>query len=187
MLLESFVKTYGYWALLIGTFLEGETILIIGGITAHLGYLDLPKVMMIAFIGSFTGDQVYFCIGRLKGRNLIEKHPRWQSRVDKVHLLLRRYHDVIMIGFRFIYGMRIMTPFVLGMSKNIKTLRFVVFNALGAMIWAVVISWGGYLFGYAIENVIKDVRRYQLEVMLVVASGGLILWGIHAFKERKRK
>ena len=69
MSLEIFVKTYGYWALLVGTFFEGETILIIGGITAHLGYLELPIVILIAFIGSFSGDQLYFFIGRMKGRN----------------------------------------------------------------------------------------------------------------------
>jgi len=187
MVLESLVKTYGYWALLVGTFFEGETILIIGGITAHLGYLDLPKVMMIAFIGSFTGDQVYFFIGRLKGRDLVTRHPKWQTRVDKIHRLLKRYHDFIMFGFRFIYGMRIMTPFVFGMSRNIKTLRFVVFNALGAVVWSIVISGGGYLFGYAIGGVIKDIRHYQLEVILVVSAVGIILWGVHAVRERRRK
>ena len=58
--LEYLILTYGYAALLIGTFFEGETILIIGGLTAHLGYLQLPLVMVIAFIGSFSGDQVFF-------------------------------------------------------------------------------------------------------------------------------
>ena len=71
IVLRSFVEAYGYYALLAGTFLEGETILLIGGLVAHLGYLDLPVVMLVAFIGSFSGDQLYFCIGRLKGRELL--------------------------------------------------------------------------------------------------------------------
>ncbi len=108
--LEYLIRIYGYWALLVGTFLEGETILMIGGLTAQLGYLDLPLVMVIAFIGSFSGDQAYFYIGRFKGKDLLSKHPKWHSRVDKVHKLLHRYHDLIMLTFRFVYGIRIMTP-----------------------------------------------------------------------------
>ncbi len=185
MSLEIFVKTYGYWALLVGTFLEGETILIIGGITAHLGYLGLPIVILIAFIGSFSGDQLYFFIGRMKGRNLLAKHLKWQNRVDKVHQLLERYHDLIMLGFRFVYGMRIMTPFVIGMSKSIKTSRFVILNAIGAMIWSVVISAGGYLFGYALESVIKDIKHYELEVIMIISAVGIILWIIHKYRENR--
>jgi len=185
MSLETFVETYGYWALLVGTFLEGETILIIGGLTAHLGYLELPIVMFIAFIGSFSGDQLYFFIGRTKGRDLLAKHVKWQNRVHKVHQLLERYHDLIMLGFRFVYGMRIMTPFVIGMSKSIKTSRFVILNAIGAMIWSVVISAGGYLFGYALKSVIKDVKRYELAVITIISAVGIILWIIHKYRENK--
>lgn len=122
--LESLVRTYGYWALLAGTFLEGETILIIGGLLAKLGLLKLSTVMVIAFIGSFSGDQVYFYIGRFKGRELLKKHHKWEKRVDKIHKILERYHDLIMLGFRFVYGMRIMTPFVFGMSKQVRRYGF---------------------------------------------------------------
>lgn len=183
--LEHLIREYGYWALLVGTFFEGETILIIGGITAHLGYLELPRVMAVAFIGSFSGDQFYFCVGRLRGRDLLSKHPRWQSRAEKVHRLLHRYHDLIMLGFRFVYGIRIMTPIVLGINHRVKTSRFVVLNAIGAVIWSVVISAGGYLFGYALEGFIKDIKRYELEIILTVLMVGIILWAVHRYREKK--
>src|SRR5208283_2606218 len=134
-IIRSLVETYGYYALLAGTFLEGETILLIGGLAAHLGYLDLPVVMLAAFIGSFSGDQTYFCIGRLKGRELLSRYHIWENRVDKVHRLMTKYHDLIMVGFRFVYGIRILTPVVLGMDKSVGTGRFFVFNAIGALIW----------------------------------------------------
>jgi membrane protein DedA with SNARE-associated domain len=50
--LESIIETYGYWALLVGTFFEGETVLVLGGFAAHRGYLTLPWVILAAFIGS---------------------------------------------------------------------------------------------------------------------------------------
>lgn len=185
-LLESIVKTYGYWALLVGTFLEGETILMLGGITAHLGYLKLPIVMIVAFIGSFSGDQLYFFLGRKKGKELLSRHPKWGKRADRAHKLLEKYHDLIMLGFRFVYGTRIMIPIVLGMSKNIKTSRFVVFNAIGAMIWSVVISAGGYLFGHALESFIKDIKHYELEVIVAISVAGILLWIIHKYRMNRK-
>lgn len=185
--LEYLIRTYGYAALLVGTFFEGETILIIGGITANLGYLALPWVMVVAFIGSFSGDQLYFFIGRLRGKGLLLKHPKWQKHVEEVHRLLERYHDLIMLGFRFVYGIRIMTPFVLGMNHKIKTGRFIVFNAIGAVIWSVAVSAGGYLFGHALEGVLKNVKHYQLVVILTVAIVGVLLWLLHRYRENRQK
>ena len=183
--LEYLVRTYGYWALLAGTFLEGETILIIGGLLAKLGLLKLSTVMGIAFIGSFSGDQVYFYIGRFKGRELLKKHHKWEKRVDKIHKILERYHDLIMLGFRFVYGMRIMTPFVLGMSKQIKAIRFSILNAMGAVLWAVAISAGGYFFGYALEGFIKDVKKYEIHAVLAIFVIGAALWIVHKCIEKR--
>jgi len=183
--LEYLVRTYGYWALLAGTFLEGETILIIGGLLAKLGLLKLSTVMVIAFIGSFSGDQVYFYIGRFKGRELLKKHHKWEKRVDKIHKILERYHDLIMLGFRFVYGMRIMTPFVLGMSKQIKAIRFSILNAMGAVLWSVTISAGGYFFGYALEGFIKDVKKYEIHAVLAIFVIGAALWIVHKCIEKR--
>src|SRR5208283_2556312 len=184
-ILRSFVETYGYYALLAGTFLEGETILLIGGLVARLGYLDLRAVMLVAFIGSFSGDQIYFCIGRLKGRELLARHNKWETRVDKVHCLMARYHDLIMVGFRFVYGIRILTPIVLGMNKDVKALRFFALNAIGATIWSLVISSAGYFFGYALEELIRTVKHYEIIVLFVIGGTGIALWAARRFIQKK--
>lgn len=64
MTIADFLSHYGYLALLIGTFLEGETILVLGGLAAHQGYLDLAGVILAAFAGSLMGDQFFFLLGR---------------------------------------------------------------------------------------------------------------------------
>ncbi|MBF0558141.1 MAG: DedA family protein [Nitrospirae bacterium] len=184
-ILRSLVETYGYYALLAGTFIEGETILLIGGLVAHLGYLDLPVVMLVAFIGSFSGDQLYFCIGRLKGRELLSRYHHWEKRVDKVHCLMARYHDLIMVGFRFVYGIRILTPIVLGMNNEVKTGRFLVFNAIGAVIWSVSIALAGYFFGYALEKLIRAVKHYEIAVLFAIAGIATVFW-IARHLRRKR-
>jgi membrane protein DedA with SNARE-associated domain len=73
-------------------------------------------VISIAFLGTFAGDQLDFQIGRLKGTTLLQKIPRWQARMRKVNSLLVRYRHGIILGFRFLYGIRTITPFILGMT-----------------------------------------------------------------------
>ena len=58
MSLQQLITDYGYLAILMGTFLEGETILILGGFASHRGYLELPWVVVSAFIGTLAGDQL---------------------------------------------------------------------------------------------------------------------------------
>lgn len=176
---------YGYWTLLIGTFLEGETILMLGGLSAKLGLLDLRLVMLTAFIGSVSGDQLYFHIGRFKGKELVPRHPKWKRRIDRVHRMIERYHDLIMLGFRFVYGIRILTPFVIGMNRKNSAVRFSILNAIGGMIWSMTVSAGGYFFGYALEIILNDIKKFELYIIIGVAVFGTALWFFHKIREAK--
>jgi len=175
MTLESFVITYGYPALLTGALLEGETVVIIAGIMAHSGYLQLPWVIGVAFFGAFCADQFFFQVGKRKGKLFLEKRPHWEPRVDRVRRFLVGYQVIAVLGYRFIYGMRTITPVVIGAS-DFSTRRFVFLNLCSTFLWAVAVSTAGYFFGNVIETLLHDFRRYELAVMLVVAAVGGGIW-----------
>jgi membrane protein DedA with SNARE-associated domain len=182
--LEALVGSYGYLALLVGTFLEGETILVLGGVAAKLGYLELPWVIACAFAGTFCGDQLFFFLGRYKGAAILERRPAWQGPVERVHDKLVRHQVAVILGFRFLYGLRNVTPFVIGMSP-IATSRFFVLNLLGASIWAGIIGCLGFLFGHGLEVVLGDIRKYEMVVMLAVVVAGAGLWLFHVLRRRR--
>jgi membrane protein DedA with SNARE-associated domain len=183
MTLESILENYGYIAILIGTFLEGETILILGGITAKLGYLQLYGVILAGFAGTFFGDQMYFFLGRYKGHAYLGKRPQWHNRSMKVFTLLQRHETWLILGFRFLYGMRTITPFIIGMSQ-VSTPKYITLNAIGASIWAIVIAMAGYLFGHALDLMIGDIKQYELELLGLVAIAGLLIWAYKRIRER---
>ena len=185
-MLEHFIETYGYLALLIGTFLEGETILIIGGFAAHRGSLSLPLVIFTAFIGTLAGDQLFFFIGRIKGNAFLDKKPLWKPSIEKVHNLLEGYQTLLILGFRFLYGLRTVTPFVIGMSR-IHTARFIVLNMFGAFVWAVVIGAAGYLFGTAFEVLLGNIKHLEAELMGIIGIAGLVVWAVHHLRKKHRK
>lgn len=180
MSLEYLISHYGYAAIAIGTLLEGETILIIGGFSAHRGYLNLQGVIVFAFLGTFCGDQFFYYLGRIKGRTWLDNKPHWKPNIDKVFSLLNRHQIIFVIGFRFLYGLRTISPFVIGTS-GIQPLQFFVLNLIGALLWASIIGSLGYLFGQAIEAIIGDIKKYELWLFLFLALAGTSIWLIHRY------
>lgn len=175
-MLETLILKYGYALIAAGTFLEGETVLVIGGYLAHAGYLNLTWVMIAAFAGSFTGDQLFFYIGRKKGIGFLEKRKTWHARVSRVRTLFDRHRNAVILGFRFVYGMRTVTPFLLG-TLGVSPLKFLLLNALGAALWTVCIGLLGYFLGHAVSMVIAEAHRYELYGALLIAAVAAVAWG----------
>ncbi len=185
MTIETLVAQYGYLVLLVGTFFEGETILVAAGFAAHQGYLKLPWVILAAFIGSLSGDQFYFFVGRLRGRSFLQKRSLWQAQSGRVQHLLDRYGTWIIVGFRFMYGLRTVTPFVIGLS-DITVRRFFVLNAVGALIWALVIGSCGFLFGAVLEAVLENIRKIEHWIALGILGVGTVVWVIYFVRKKHR-
>lgn len=184
MNLELLIQQYGYVAIAVGTFFEGETVLVLGGLAAQLGYLELPWVVASAFSGTVCGDQLYFFIGRYRGRGMLVNRPHWQRRAQRIFTILHRHQNLLLLGFRFLYGVRTVTPFVVGMSE-VNTLRFVVLNMISAAVWAVAVGSLGYVFGSAIRAVIGDIKQYELTILLSIAAAAAVAWAFTTWQRRR--
>jgi membrane protein DedA with SNARE-associated domain len=183
---EQLITSYGYLALFFGTFFEGETVLILGGFLAHRGYLELPWVVIWAFLGTLAGDQLYFYIGRWKGVGFIDSRSRWKSKTARVFKLLHKYQTILIIGFRFFYGIRTVTPFIIGAS-GISPLRYMILNFIGAGLWAVAIGSLGYFFGQAAEHLIAEVKQYEIWFVVGMIALGSLVWLVYWLLSRKEK
>ena len=185
MTFEYLISHYGYVALIIGTFLEGESMLIIAGFAVHLGYLKLQWVILAALAGSVAGDQFYFFLGRMKGEAFLQKRPRWKTKINKVWKLLDRYRTLLILGFRFAYGLRTVTPFAIGLS-SIRASRFLVLNVIGGLCWSVVVALVGYFFGAAALAVFVDVKKYEHWIVIGILLSAAVVWIIYFLRERKK-
>lgn len=174
-MIESLISHYGYLAILVGTFLEGETILVLGGFAAHRGLLWLPGVMACAFVGSLASDQLFFFIGRRHGAEFLARRPRLQAGAARVRDLVERHATLLILAFRFLYGLRNVTPLVFGMSR-VSALRFALLNAVGAAAWAVAVGALGWYVGSAANQLLGHLKRYELRVAAVIVAVGVALW-----------
>lgn len=181
--LAGLIDSYGYLAVALGAFLEGETILALAGLAAHRGYLDFYTVVVVAMICGFAGDQFYFFLGRRKGARILERFPDARERAHRFDDLLRRWHAPLIVMIRFMYGFRIVGPILLGMGR-VPSWKFVVFNFIGAAIWAPLIAGIGYLFGGIVESVLHDVKRIEVWLFAAVIAVGILALAIHHWRSR---
>ncbi|MEK7163454.1 MAG: DedA family protein [Patescibacteria group bacterium] len=176
-MLEVVIAQYGLAALFIGTFLEGEIVVIAGGLLSRLGFLSLTWVLIVAFVATFAGDQFFFYLGRKKGTEFLEKRHRrhWRARVEKVHDLIHNHQNKILFGYRFLYGLRIPTLFAIGTSE-LPTKKFVLLNLLNSAVWSVIFVLGGYFFGEFFALLVGNVKDYEREVLVGVAAVAIAIW-----------
>lgn len=184
--LPGLVQQYGYYAVFFGALLEGETVLALAGLAAHRGYLDFLAVTIIAGVAGFLGDQFYFFLGRTRGSVILARFPTARARAHRFDDLLARWHTPLIVGIRFLYGFRILGPILLGMGRC-PAWKFVVFNAIGAAIWAPLVAGIGWSFGHALEAALADMHRAEAWAFgaLALAGLGVLAWG--RWREKRRK
>ncbi len=184
MALSELIASYGYWILALGCFLEGETILILAGVAAGMGYMNPWAVVGIAITSGFVGDQCFFWLGRRYGARVVARFPSLASKVQRVQALIERYDAGVVIGIRFAYGLRIAGPIVIGMSA-IPLRRLMVFNFLGALLWAPLIAGLGWVFGEAAERLLDDLHQIEMWLLLGVAAVAGAAWWLHHRRRRQ--
>jgi membrane protein DedA with SNARE-associated domain len=161
-LLDLFAR-YGYLVVFVGVLLEnaglpvpGETVLLGGGAMAQYGRLSLARVIVTAMVAAVIGDNIGFVIGRRGGRALAERHG-W-----KVGL-------TVFIA-RFVTGLRVFCAVLAGAS-GLRWRTFLLYNALGAVVWSIAIAFAGYSLAYSWDTLERWIGRSGVFLLVLVAVG----------------
>jgi len=181
--LQHFLVTYGYWAVFVFVAIEsigipfpGETMLLVAAIDAGTTHqLSIILVIVAATCGAILGDNLGFWIGREGGYRLLRRYGRYigfNERRVKVGLYLFRTHGGKIVFFgRFVAVLRAWAAFLAGVNR-MQWSRFLLFNALGGVIWATLYGLGGYFLGEEIHRLTGPVGivTIVLAVLIIIAS-----------------
>lgn len=183
--MEEFLDKYGYIALLVGTFFEGETAILVASSLVHKGLFEGPYTMLFGFAGSFISDWLYYLIGRLNGRYFVDRKPALKERFRPVQHFFLTHKIQILLCYRFLYGFRVLIPVVIGMS-NVRPLQFLGYSIFSGLAWATTVSTVGYFIGRFL-NITTDVFEENLLLIVLGFAGFGLLVGYLvkrlAFKE----
>lgn len=190
---EIFFKygSFFYLILLLGSFVEGESVVLTAGFFAYKGYLSLPLIILISFLGTLFADQLLFFIGRWYGPGLLERRPKLKETSKRVFELLHKYHTWYILGFRFVYGVRVASPLVIG-AAGISVKRFVILNFIAAIIWSVLSCLAGYILGYFFADQIevvmhKAIQFQKITIGIIILAIAGISFFIYWRKKRKER
>ena len=166
-------------AAFVGLLVPGETVVIVGGVIAGQGEIDLLPLIGIVWASCVLGDSVSFFIGHKLGRGFVLKHgARFkidERRLEKVEAFFdRRGGMTILIG-RFVGLVRALAPFVAG-SSGFPYRRFLPFSVIGCGLWVSLFSVLGYVFYRSFDRVTAVAGQATLALGITVAVGGGVLW-----------
>lgn len=182
------VARLGYIGVLLGTFLEGETTILVAGIFAKLGFLQLNKVVMCSFLGTFVGDCTFFFLGKYFGRSIIERYEFLRRRTVLSNKIIHQYRHLILFIMRFLAGFRSVILVLLGCA-NVSTSRFLMIDFVSSLVWSVAVSIIGYSFANVVYIFVHDVKGYETIIipLVVVPAIAAILLYRHFIKEKEEE
>jgi len=177
--------------LLIGFFLPGDSLLLTAGLLANRGVLmvDIHLLVVILFFAAALGDNVGYWFGRKVGRRLFKREDSpifHKDNLIKAEAFYERHGSKTIVLARFVPFARTFAPIIAGIS-HMKYRTFIIFNIIGALLWAVGLTYIGYYAGAWLEHQGIDIDKYLL---LVIA--GIVLLSIlpplfHIFSDQDRR
>src|SRR5438309_5745862 len=188
---------FGLWfvifaetGLAVGFFLPGDSLLVVSGLFAAAGKLNVSLVMLAFFLGSVIGDNTGYWTGRVMGKTLFNREDSRifkPSRVKKAHDFFEKYGVKTVVLARFIPIVRTFAPLVVG-AAEMPYSRFLPFSVIGAILWIPSMVLAGYFLGGVIERALNIKLEDHIEkVVIAVVLLSLLPPIIEFLKHRFRK
>jgi membrane protein DedA with SNARE-associated domain len=168
--IHHFVEQYGLLAVFLGCVAEGESAAILGGFFAHQHVFVLWHTFVAASLGAFVGDTFFFILGRSFADNRHVVRLRRRPGFRRAYRLLNTHPNIFVLSNRYIYGMRLVGGIAAGLS-TIPAPRFVVLNAISSVIWAMLFSTIGYVFGLGAEQIIGKALAHHERLLIGLGIG----------------
>jgi len=163
-------------------FLPGDSLLFVGGAAAAGGILDLPLLLLAIILGAVIGDTVnYWIANRLGLRLFLERFPVIvkQEHIDRTYGFFEKYGGATIFVARFVPLVRTFAPFLAGIG-SMQYRRFLFYNILGAVCWAVSITVLGYYAGTF--SIVKENMSLLLLGVILLMAGTLTLIAVGIIK-----
>lgn len=151
-----------------GFFLPGDSLLVVAGLFAAKGDLNVFVLLSTLFVAAVVGDAVGYYSGSKLGPHIFKRQKSLlfrPSHLEKAHSFYEKYGGKTIIIARFVPIVRTFAPIVAGAAK-MPYRKFVVFNVVGGFLWVFSMILTGYFLGSMIPNLDQHI---EWVVIIVVA------------------
>lgn len=173
----AWMREYGYAVLFLWSILEGESGLVMAGLFAHTGDMQLFTAIVTAGLGGFFGDQIYFYIGRFNKSYAYRMLKNQRRKLALARLLLQKYGWPIIFLQRYLYGMRTIIPLSIGLT-GYSAKMFALINFFSALCWSSIIIVPVWYFGNDILSFIAWAKEYWYFALPII---GILVGSIYYY------
>lgn len=180
-MIESLFETCGYIASFLGTFFEGDVMLITSVLSAKLGLFNLYIGLFAAFLGAYTKDALKFIFLSKKGKSWLVNQPKWKERIDRNSTWFDQRPLFFLSIHRLLYGFSSII-ILLTAIKEIPFWKFALANFISVALWVTVVGSLAYLCAEVLLDRITWIGEHQWQVIGVLVFIAFLVW---LFKHRK--
>jgi membrane protein DedA with SNARE-associated domain len=159
-------QQHGYLIIFVGTFFEGETILVLGGLLANQGYLNYWLVVGTGFSASYIGHLVFYFLGKKSSVWILEKFPALRTKIEQAEYIIRRYETMSLFFTQYVFGIRLASALSFGILE-MKTSKFLSLQFISCLVWATLFAALGYWVGSSLDNLINNIERAFLVILFL--------------------
>jgi len=168
------IEHFSYWILFVWSLFEGEVGLTLGGYLSKESDLIFSEVVIIAIIGAFISDITVFLIGRYSNAKVEKWLGNYKNRLRLIKSWFKKNVIWLILFERFIYGTHIPSLLFIGMS-GYSFWKFLIFDIIGIIMWAITFTTLGYYFGESVIDVIMLLQQH-LSIVFIMLFLGLIIF-----------
>jgi membrane protein DedA with SNARE-associated domain len=181
-----YVTDYGAVAIALWAAFEGEGAAIAGGVMAHRGIMPPWAAFLATAIGAFCADEIFFQLGRRFRDRPFVVRARQKPAFARAMGFIERYPDAYILLFRFLYGLRTVSPIALGLTQ-VPFRRFLTLNIIACIIWSAIFTTVGFLFGPAVDRMLAALVPYKTELMIAFPIPGtcFVIWLLWRRRQRR--
>jgi membrane protein DedA with SNARE-associated domain len=170
----------------LGALIPAQLFLLGAGFLASIGELRLVPLLLVAVVSLFVADVISFAMGRRFGLRLLKRLPAaFAARAQAVSDGLGQHIGKTMTLGKFLGPARALAPPLAG-NARVSWLRFLVWEAIGCVIWCVVIIGAGFVFGKSYERIEKLLGRGSLVLLLAVFIAIVAVYRYRMAKKHER-
>lgn len=168
-----------------GFFLPGDSLLFTAGILASQHFLNIFLIILLSIVAAIVGNNLGYFTGKKLGHRLFTRHESFlfsPRRVEQAHEFFDTHGPKSLILARFIPAVRTFVPIIGGTAK-MDYRRFLTFNAIGGLLWGVLLPVLGFTLGKSVPNI----DHYLLPIILLIIVISVLPILVQYLKAKKTK
>ncbi len=159
-------QEYGYLIIFTGTFFEGETTLVLGGLLSHQGHLNFWIVVAVAVFASYLGHLVFYFLGKTASPWILLRFPKFQLKIQQAEVLIRRHETTSLFIMQYVFGLRLASALAFGIL-DMKIIKFLSLQLISCILWAILFTGLGFWVGDSYGRTIKHIEWVILIILII--------------------